>query len=58
MRYIIVKADTRAQLIALVNDEIRRGYIPIGGVVVSVRSSMGDKEYLQAALKQTEGGWK
>ena len=48
MKYVILSSDKSYRLVVYVQNHIREGWKPIGGV------SYGDGEYLQAMIKEPD----
>ena len=52
MIYVIVEGNTRSSLIEQVNDYIKQGYVPQGGVAIQTKDEVGFCGcYWQAMIK-------
>lgn len=54
MKYVVVESGNRLVLMSEVNDRIKEGYTPIGGVSVVIRKGAGRTLYhfYQAMIKK------
>ncbi|GGB96850.1 DUF1737 domain-containing protein [Dyadobacter sediminis] len=54
VKYLIVESNDMSKLAVIVNDYIKKGWLPLGGVGVNQKSELASKEYTQALTKMED----
>lgn len=54
LKYLIIESNDMNKLAQIVNDYIKEGWLPSGGVVVNQKSGLAAKEYTQAMTKMND----
>ncbi|KAA6438369.1 DUF1737 domain-containing protein [Dyadobacter flavalbus] len=54
VKYLIIESNDMSKLAVIVNDYIKKGWLPSGSVVVNQNSELASKEYTQAMTKMED----